>query len=270
MATAIQARARARSWLRAFVDAYQEHDLLTYASAISFQVLSAIVPLLLFAFGVLGYLHLEDVWRTELGPDIEPNVSRAAFAMMDEVVETALVSRQGFWVTAASSIALWEISGAVRAVMGALNRIYRDPTERSWGRRMGVSFALGLAVGACFLAAAAVVVLTPLFERRRPALTAARARALGGGRARCSCSPPPLLLHYAPERHQPLHWVTFGSLLIMAGWVVMSAGFAVYPARHRVLQLDLREPRHGRRADRLPVRLGRGVPRRRPGGRADT
>ena len=37
-----------------------------------------------------------------------------------------------------------------------------------------------------------------------------------------------LLLHYAPERRSPLHWVTFGAVLIMAGWLVMSLGFGLY------------------------------------------
>ncbi len=37
-----------------------------------------------------------------------------------------------------------------------------------------------------------------------------------------------LLLHYAPEQFQPLHLVTFGALLIMFGWLVMSIGFGVY------------------------------------------
>ena len=37
-----------------------------------------------------------------------------------------------------------------------------------------------------------------------------------------------LLLHFSPERWQPLHWVTFGSVLIMAGWLLMSLGFGFY------------------------------------------
>src|SRR5829696_4397513 len=52
---------RARAKLLEYVDAYVENDLLTYASAISFQILSAIVPFLLFGFGLLGFLHLDEV-----------------------------------------------------------------------------------------------------------------------------------------------------------------------------------------------------------------
>jgi uncharacterized BrkB/YihY/UPF0761 family membrane protein len=106
-----------RSQVRRLLDSYAEHDLLTYASAISFQVFSAIVPFLLFGVGLLGFLSLEDVWRDELAPDLRPNVSEAAFAVIDDVVETALESQQLFWVSAGFLLALWQISGAVRAVM---------------------------------------------------------------------------------------------------------------------------------------------------------
>ena len=117
----------------------------------------------------------------------------------------------------------------MRAVMGALNRIYGIETQRSWRRRMGVSTAAG-----------------------------ARRRRLLAGRDRRSSSRPlvhgdvegvlaallflvrwavaglllllavAMLLHFAPERWQPLHWVTFGAVLIMAGWLVMSLGFGFY------------------------------------------
>ena len=72
--------------MRAYVDAYAENDLLTYASAISFQILSSLVPLRLFGFGLLGFLHLEGVWADDLAPRVKAAVSPAAFAFADEVV----------------------------------------------------------------------------------------------------------------------------------------------------------------------------------------
>jgi membrane protein len=214
---------------RAVVDAFVANDLLTFASAISFQILSSIVPFLLFAFGMLGFLALEDVWRDELAPGIEPAVSEPAFAVIDGAIEKALGSRNVFWVTAGFLIALWEVSGAVRAVMGVLNRVYGDPTHRTWGRRMAVSTAIALMVGACWLAAIAVVVLGPLLYGDVGPLLGVLLFvvrwALAGALLLLAIA---VMLHFAPERHQPLHWVTFGSVLIMAGWVLMSIGFGVY------------------------------------------
>jgi membrane protein len=222
-------RRRLRANLRRFVDAYAENDLLTYASAISFQTLTSLVPFLLFGFGLLGFLHLDDVWSRELAPQIKANVSDAAFAFADEVVRKALTSRQVFWITAGFLIALWEVSGAVRAVMGALNTVYGLETRRSWTRRMLVSTALALAVGACWLAAIAVVVVGPLVYGDVDGVLAAvlfLARwAVAGALLLLAVA---VLLHYAPERRSPLDWVTFGAVLIMAGWLLTSLGFGVY------------------------------------------
>lgn len=202
---------RARARLREYVDAYLENDLLTYASAISFQILSSLVPFLLFAFGVLGFLELEDVWRTELAPEVKGSVSAPAFALVNQIVERTLSSQQLFWFTAGFLIALWGVSGAVRAVMGALNRLYGDATRRSWRRRMLVSFALALVVGACWIAAFAAVVLSPLlYGDVGPLAGAALFVVRWGVAGAILLLTVGLLLHFAPERDQPLGWVTFG------------------------------------------------------------
>ena len=220
---------RLRAGLRRFVDAYVDNDLLTYASAISFQILSSLVPFLMFGFALLGFLHLEDVWSQELAPRLKAGVSDAAFAFADETVRKALRTKQAFWISAGFVIALWEVSGAVRAIMGALNTVYGIETRRSWKRRMGVSTALALVVGACWLAAIAVVVGAPLVYGDVHGLLAAvlfLARwAVAGALLLLAVA---VLLHYAPEQRSPRDWVTFGAVLIMAGWLLMSLGFGVY------------------------------------------
>ena len=222
-------RSQIRAELRRYVDAFVDNDLLTYASAISFQILSSLVPFLLFGFALLGFLHLEDVWSQDLAPDLKSSVSPAAFAFVDDTIRKALKEKQLFWVSAGFLVALWEVSGAVRAVMGALNRTYGIETQRSWRRRMFVSTLLALMVGACWLAAIAVVVLGPVVhgdvEGPLAALLFLIRWAVAGALLLLAVA---VLLHYAPERWQPLHWVTFGSVLIMAGWVAMSLGFGFY------------------------------------------
>lgn len=223
---------RRRSWrdrVRELVKAYEEHDLLTYASAISFQILSAIVPFALFAVALLGFLSLEEVWRDELAPKIEPTVSPEAFEVLDDAVQKALSSQQVFWLTAGFVISLWQVSGAVRAVMGALNTVYRQPTRRSWRQRLLVSLVLSLAVGACFLGAIGVVTLTPLlYGDPGPALGVVLLVLRWGAAGLLLMLAVGLLLRHAPECDQPLQWVSFGSLVIIASWLLMSAGFGFY------------------------------------------
>src|SRR5919201_4770752 len=69
-----------------------EHSLLTYASAIAFRALVALVPLLLLGLALLGALGLEDVWRDTLAPGIEHRVTRPVFHGIDSSVEKILSS----------------------------------------------------------------------------------------------------------------------------------------------------------------------------------
>src|SRR5215210_8381360 len=135
-------RDRLRELAAAVVDGFREHELLLYASAISFRVLLALPPLLLFSFGLLGFLTLDEVWRQDIAPDVHSAVSSDVFKVIDETVGRVLSQQQLFWATAGAVIALWEVSGAVRVTMRALNRIYDAEETRDLKRQFALSFAL--------------------------------------------------------------------------------------------------------------------------------
>jgi membrane protein len=211
------------------LDGFERNDLLTYASAIAFQVLTAIVPLALFLLGLLGFLELDGVWRDDLSPAVKERVSRETYALVDDTVTQVLDRQRVFWVTAGALVALWQVSGAVRAVMGALDGIYDSRRRRSARERYALSIALAIAVSACLLAAFAVARFTPLllddmdglldaaaFAARWLVTIALTALAVG------------LLAHYAPGVRRPLPWVSFGTLLVLVGWIGMSIGFSIY------------------------------------------
>ncbi|HEY5260619.1 MAG TPA: YhjD/YihY/BrkB family envelope integrity protein, partial [Solirubrobacteraceae bacterium] len=164
----MQIRLRSRELRRAVLDGFKQHDLLTYSSAISFQILTAVVPFALSMLGLAGLLHLNDVWRNHVAPDIRPHVSAAVFSVISSAVSKALSSRQLLWATLGGGLALWQVSGAVRAVMGAFDRIYGASSERPLIRRYVISFALAMATGACFISAILCVVLAPFFTVRHP------------------------------------------------------------------------------------------------------
>lgn len=211
------------------VACFEEHDLLTSASAIAFQVLTALVPFLLFAFALLGFLSLDDVWRDHVAGDVRHNVSPAVFEVVDDTVTKVLASRQVFWMTAGLALAVWQVSGAVRAVMGALNRIYRVERARPWGRRMLVSTYLAVEVGAALLLALAVVSGTPLVygdvgQPAGAALFVARWSVAG----LLMLLAVGLLLRHGPATRRPFRWVSFGTLLVVGSWLLMSLGFAGY------------------------------------------
>src|SRR4051794_35769007 len=140
---------------------WAEHDVLTYASAIAFQVFFALIPLTLFALGLLGLFDLGAAWRTDLAPDVRRAVSPEVFRIVDDTVRRVVGGRHLFWATAGAALAVWEVSGAVRAVMGSFNRIYGVREGRPWLRRYSISIALATAATPLCIAAFAVVRFGP-------------------------------------------------------------------------------------------------------------
>jgi membrane protein len=208
-----------------------EHDLLTYASAIAFQVLTSIIPVALLVLSVMGFLQLQDVWTDDLAPQVEQRVSPQVFAVLDDVARRTLGKEQGWWLTAGLVFSLWQASGAARAVMGALSGVYGDGDDRSFVRRYATSFALGLGVAVCVLAALVVVRFgAPALGLDDPGwLADAGLFVLRWGAAFALLTTAVwLLLRFAPAHPGPHRWVSFGSGLCVVAWLATSLVFGVY------------------------------------------
>src|SRR5436190_2868505 len=127
-------RQRAKRGARAFVDTWREcfaeHNLLTWASAIAFQVLIALVPLTLLLFGILGALDERSVWKKQISPGIKDRLPKPTYGAVDYAAEKILTHATAGLLALAVVLTLWEISGSVRAISGALNQIYDTEDER--------------------------------------------------------------------------------------------------------------------------------------------
>jgi membrane protein len=226
----LQVGLRSRELWRALLDGFKQHDLLTYSSAISFQIVTAVVPFLMFVLAVAGLLHLNSVWLNHVAPEIRTHVSAAVFSVISSAVSKAFSGRQLLWATVGGGLALWQVSGAVRAVMGAFDRIYGSRSERPFVRRYLISFALAIATGACFILAALCLVLAPFFAVHHPSAAwdvfAFLARwALAIGFLSLAVG---VLVHIAPATHQPLPWVSLGTTIVTVWGVIVSVGFYFY------------------------------------------
>lgn len=211
------------------VGAFRENGLGYCAKAIAFQVILATAPFLLFLVGVLGFLELEEVWRRDVAPDIEGSVSDAAFKLIDDTVTQVLREKQLWWVTVGFALTLWELSGATRVTMTALDRVYGLSRHRGLLELLPRSLALGLATGTCLVAAIAIVRFGPLLTGELDGalaaisfvvrwLLAAAVLAVGVG----------LNVQFGPGARQQLPWVTLGTGLVLACWVTLSIVFGLY------------------------------------------
>lgn len=207
---------------------FEEHEILNSASAIAFQVLFAMIPIVLTVLALLGFLNLEDVW-SDAARDLRPNVSEPVFEVIDGSVRRVLGERQPFWLTAGAVLAAWRLSAAMRSVMGALDRIYGARRDRPLVERIGLSLGLAVAVTALFLGALAMVRVLPLLvEEPDSALGVMFTIARWCVAALLLLLAVGLTIRYAPAVRQPVEWVSFGSAVCVACWVVASAGFGFY------------------------------------------
>ena len=209
-------------------DAFARNDLLTYASAISFQLFFAVIPFGLFALGLLGGSGLQGVWATDLAPHLRRAASPAAFQVIDDTVRNVLAHRQVFWLTAGALLATWEVSGAVRAVMGVLNRVYdagRD--HRTFLRRQAVSIGIAALIIVLVIASAATMEIAPRLADGGvigPAVDILRWPVT----AVLLWLTVTLVLRLAPAEERPPGRVTFGSTVVIVAWLASSAVFAWY------------------------------------------
>src|SRR5579884_2397470 len=124
-------------------DLFQRHKLLTFATAIAMQALVALVALTLLVVGVLGMIGREDVWNQHIGPAIATRVLTEVYGGANATVQKIFSGSSAGLVAFAAVLAIWEVSGAVRACMSAFSRIEDAPDDRPWWIRFPL--AIGIA-----------------------------------------------------------------------------------------------------------------------------
>jgi membrane protein len=221
----VEARWRSfKKIVRLWVELFDRHNLLTYASAIALRMFIAAVACTLFALGILGAAHQEQLWRQTIGPAIEPKVLPHVFDGINQIVNKVFSSSTAGLVALAAALAIWEVSGIIRAGIGALDEIYETKEERPFWIRFPLSWGLAILVLAAMLAAIAVVWAghvsgswsIPILILRWPAAAILVAVAFE------------LIVRWAPAKHRRVRWASLGSALVVVGWIGETLIFGAY------------------------------------------
>lgn len=77
-----------------WIELFDEHNLLTCASAIAFQMFIAFVALALLGLGLMGATGDEKLWTGTIAPTIEPRVLPAVYRGIDAIVKTVRRGRR--------------------------------------------------------------------------------------------------------------------------------------------------------------------------------
>jgi membrane protein len=208
--------------VRPIADAFVRHNLLTYAAAIAFQGLVALVPLSMLALALLGAAGREDVWTSDIAPKLHGRFLPQVYAGIDASAKKILSHGSPGLIAFGVVLSIWYLTAAQRAVMEALNRIHDVEDRRSWPRRLGVAVGLGTATGAG-LVGGAFLLLTPpgvhgpwevvLDLTRWLAAVVVLGLVVG------------LLVRFAPAERPQARWASAGAVLVVVSWLVASVAF---------------------------------------------
>jgi membrane protein len=222
-----------RGFLQTWRDAFHEHRLLTYATAMAMRAFIASIALAFLGLAVMGGAGDKSVWKDHVAPAIEPKLTQPTFDAINAAVEKIFASNSAGLIAFAAAYAVWQMSGAIRAVMDALNAIIERDEKRSTQGRFLISVALAVAVTVLIGCALFVVLFSGkllgasggllhwlIAFLRWPAAAVFLGLAVG------------LVARFAPVEHRGARWASVGATLIVVAWLVESAIYAWFLENH--------------------------------------
>lgn len=215
------------------VKEFLDDDMMTYASALSYQVFFSIFPFIIFLIALLGFLHMPELftWIREQAAYILPKEA------MDEVnnVIDHIQQPQGGLLSFGMIFALWTASAAVRATMNALNAAYDVKEGRPAWKLYPMSILYTIGIATMLVAAGAMMLIGPQvvawlaqqigFEQffvtlwawlRWPVVVLLLMLAVA------------IVYYVAPDVEQSFTFITPGAVLCVLVWIAAAMAFNYY------------------------------------------
>jgi YihY family inner membrane protein len=210
--------------------AMDRHGVLTDATAIAFRMLFALAFLTLTGLAFAGAVHLEAIWKHQLGPNIAHMVSPNFYRELDHSVDQVLTTRRWWWLSIGLVLTLWQVSSGVRALMTSLDSIYEVKDRRPFWERMAISIGLAGMITACLFVIGGILLALWTGPSGPSLLRAALfvlRLVLSAGILIVMVS---LLLRFTVPEHIEVRWLTFGSGIAIGIWLLSSWAFGWYVA----------------------------------------
>ncbi len=233
-------RAAWRATAKRTFDAFQADQVTDLAAALTYYGVLSLFPALIALVSVVGLFGDPDAITealTEIVRDLGPSTAADTFAGPIESI-TSNRGAAGALLVVGLLGAVYSASGYVGAFMRASNRIYGVQEGRPFWKLRPLQIAVTLGMVMLLAVVAGALVLSgPLAESVGNALGLEDATVEVYGLAKWPVllavvlAMLALLYHIAPNVRLPrFRWVTPGSVLALAIWVIASLGFALYVA----------------------------------------
>ena len=213
---------------------FLNHDMVTYAAALSFHLLLALFPFVIFLLTLLGGLGLSEFFdrilrqaRMALPPD--------GYLLLEQVMsEIRGQPRQGL-LSFSIILALWAASAGMRAVMNALNVAYAVPDTRPPWKRFLLSFVYTIGLAILVVATGVLMLIGPQAADWLADRLGVAARVAGlwvwlrwPVIVMLLLLTVALIYYFAPTIDQPFRYITPGSISAVLVWILASFGFSYY------------------------------------------
>jgi membrane protein len=210
-----------------------------FAGSLTYRGMFAMFPFFIFLISLLGLFNAQGLVQRLLDR-ARATLPADAFTLIRNqilpIVETRASGAFTFGALFSALIALWGVSGAFRAIMSAMNVMYAVEERRPFWKKVVISILMALAVVMLLITAAVLVVFGPDIART----IANHVPALGSVFVTTWIIVQwPLLLlfvllafalvyYVAPDVEQQFRFITPGSVIATAGWLLFSLVFRFY------------------------------------------
>jgi len=211
-------------------------DCLSLSAQLAYYFLLALFPALLFMVALASFFPIENLVGqivNSMGQFAPPDVVRI---VRDQILQVAR-SNSGGLLTIGMLMTLWSTSAAIVAIINTLNMAYDIEEGRPWWHVRLTAIGLTIALSVFILTSFALLIVGPDFAQgiadrfhlgqafvwtwsilRWPVIFILVATAIG------------LIYYFAPDAEQDWVWLTPGSLVATALWILFSIGFKIYLA----------------------------------------
>jgi membrane protein len=211
-------------------------NCLNLAAQLAFYFFLALFPALLFLVALLSFLPIEG-----LVDNISAALARVAPGDVISIVQDQILriahDQNGSLLTIGMLGTIWSMSSGMDAIISTLNQAYDIQEGRPWWKTKLIAIGLTLALAVFIVISMALVIVGPgVIE------TVAGWAGLGPAAAAvwnilrwpvvfCLVAfGIALIYYYAPDAEQEWIWITPGSVVATALWVLISLGFKFYIA----------------------------------------
>jgi membrane protein len=213
---------------------FRDHDMATYAAALTYHILFSLFPFTMFLIALLGFLELS-IFFDWLRERAQAFFLEDTMQQVDQILGQLQERRRGL-LSFGVIIALWAATSAFRASAHALNVIYCVKETRPPWKRYPRAIVYTILVGAMLVLAAAMVLISPqamqwllrqagleqsviaawAWPLRWPAIVLLLTLAVA------------VVYHAAPDVEQRFRFITPGAFIAVLAWITASLGFHYY------------------------------------------